>query len=128
MAYGIVNVGQPEQETSNFVTTDQVGVPGGVATLDASGKLTASQRPDNAGYSKSEVDSLVSQVVSTHNASTSAHSDLRGTMAELEAAVHAIDLKYGTDVSENAFAVTFATLDNVVVSGVWNTSQARIEF
>ena len=46
MAYGIVNVGQPEQETSNFVTTDQVGVPGGVATLDASGKLTASQRPE----------------------------------------------------------------------------------
>lgn len=33
MAYGIVNVGQPEQETSNFVTTDQVGVPGELPPL-----------------------------------------------------------------------------------------------
>lgn len=128
MALGIVNVGQAEQDTNNFVTTEQVGVPGGLATLDASGKLTESQRPDNAGYSKTEVDNLVSQSINTHNGSSTAHADIRGTMAELEAAVHAIDLKYGTNVSENPFTVTFATLDNVVVTGVWNTDQARIEF
>ena len=128
MALGIVNVGQAEQDTNNFVTNEQVGVPGGIATLDASGKLTESQRPDTAGYSKTEVDNLVSQSINTHNGSSTAHADIRGTMAELEAAVHAIDLKYGTDVSENPFTVTFATLDNVVVTGVWNTDQARIEF
>lgn len=128
MAYGIVNVGQAKQNTDNFLTNEQVGVPSGLATLDANGKLTESQRPDNAGYTKSEVDEKITQGVSTHNSSQESHPDIRAIMAELEADVHALDLKFGTDVSENPFTVTFATLDDVTVTGVWNTTQARIEF
>lgn len=45
MAYGTVNVGQAQTDDSKYLTTEQVGTPSGLATLDANGKLTASQRP-----------------------------------------------------------------------------------
>ena len=46
----------------------------------------------------------------------------------METEVEARNLKFGTDVTDNAFSVTFSTLDDVIVTGVWNTAQARIEF
>ncbi|MFR5990234.1 MAG: hypothetical protein ACLUGP_07565 [Faecalibacterium prausnitzii] len=45
MAYGTVNVGQAQTDDSKYITTEQVGTPGGLATLDANGKLTASPAP-----------------------------------------------------------------------------------
>ena len=35
MAYGTVNVGQAQTDDSKYITTEQVGTPGGLATLDA---------------------------------------------------------------------------------------------
>lgn len=45
MAYGTVNVGQAQTDDSKYLTNEQVGTPSGLATLDANGKLTASQLP-----------------------------------------------------------------------------------
>jgi hypothetical protein len=42
--------------------------------------------------------------------------------------VQAVELKYGTDVTENAFTVSFANLNDVSVTGVWNADLGRIEF
>lgn len=43
--------------------------------------------------------------------------------------VNYIKLKIATSVTKNPFEVSFATLDNVAVAeGVWNVSNARIEF
>ena len=39
-----------------------------------------------------------------------------------------LELMYNTDVSGNPFTVTFESLTGLVVSGVWNTTQKRIEF
>lgn len=128
MAYGTVNVGQAQAENNNYLTNEQVGVAGGLATLDGDGKLTESQRPVIDAYTKAQTDGKIEDAVGAHDASPTAHSDIRGTLANLEASVEALELKFGADVKENPFTVTFATLDDVTVTGVWNTAQARIEF
>ena len=111
MALGIVNVGQAQAENNNYLTNEQVGVAGGLATLDGNGKLTESQRPEVDAYTQAQTDTKISDAVDA-----------------LEATVEAIELKFGTSVTENPFTVTFSTLNDVIVTGVWNTAQARIEF
>lgn len=128
MAYGTVNVGQAQAENNNYLTNEQVGVAGGLATLDGDGKLTESQRPVIDAYTKAQTDGKIEDAVDAHDASPTAHSDIRGTLATLEASVEAIELKFGANVTKNPFTVTFATLNDVTVTGVWNTAQARIEF
>ena len=128
MAYGTVNVGQAQTDDSKYITPEQVGTPGGLATLDANGKLTASQRPDIDAYTKQQTDDLVDRDIAAHNSDASAHGDIRASVASVEAAVKAIELKYGTDITKNPFSVGFTTLDAVNVTGVWNASLGRIEF
>lgn len=128
MALGTVNVGQAPVEQNNGLTTEQVGVPGGLATLDGDGKLTASQRPAVDCYTKAQTDENVAAAVESHDGSSAAHADIRASVDALQASIQAIELKYGTNVTQNSFTVSFATLDDVVVTGVWNASQGRIEF
>lgn len=128
MAYGTVNVGQAQTDDSKYITTEQVGTPGGLATLDANGKLTASQRPDIDAYTKQQADNLVDQDIAAHNSDASAHGDIRASVASVEAAVKAIELKYGTEITKNPFSVGFTDLSAVNVTGVWNASLGRIEF
>lgn len=128
MAYGTVNVGQAQSENNNYLTNENVGVPGGLATLNASGELTESQRWEVDAYTKAQADQKVSDAVNTHNTSPTAHPDILAAVAALETEVEALNLKFGTDVTGNAFSVTFSTLDDVIVTGIWNTAQARIEF
>ena len=128
MAYGTVNVGQAQSENNNYLTNENVGVPGGLATLNASGELTESQRWEVDAYTKAQADQKVSDAVNTHNTSPTAHPDILAAVAALETEVEALNLKFGTAVTGNAFSVTFSTLDDVIVTGVWNTAQARIEF
>ena len=68
MAYGTVNVGQAQTDDSKYLTTEQVGTPSGLATLDANGKLTASQRPDVDAYTRKQTDDLVDQDVAAGRA------------------------------------------------------------
>ena len=128
MAFGSVNVGQAKADDSKYIGSDRVGVPGGMATLDANGKLTKSQCPDVDAYTKQQTDDLVDGDVAAHNADVSAHGDIRAAVSAVEASVKALELKYGTDITGNPFSVGFATLDGVVVTGVWNASLGRIEF
>lgn len=128
MAYGTVNVGQAQSENNNYLTNENVGVPGGLATLNASGELTESQRWDIDAYTKSQSDQKMSDAVNTHNNSPTAHPSILGRLAELETEVEAINLKFGTEVNGNPFSVTFVTLEGTTVTGVWNQAQARIEF
>ena len=128
MAYGTVNVGQAQSENNNYLTNENVGVPGGLATLNASGELTESQRWEVDAYTKAQADQKVSDAVNTHNTSPTAHPDILAAVAALETEVEALNLKFGTDATGNASSVTFSTQDDVIVTGVWNTAQARIEF
>ena len=128
MGFGTVNVGQAQAENNNYLTNEQVGVAGGLATLGGDGKLTESQRPVIDAYTKAQTDGKIGDAVDSHNESATAHSDIRGTLATLEVSVETIELKFGTNVKENPFTVTFETMNDVVVTGVWNTAQARVEF
>lgn len=50
MAYGSFNAGPGKAPDEDVVRTDQIGIPGGIATLDADGHLTESQRWEVDGY------------------------------------------------------------------------------
>jgi hypothetical protein len=128
MALGSVNVGQSENRNNNYLTTDQVGVAGGLATLNGSGKLTTSQMPEIDHYTQVETDNLLTDVVSAHNSSSNAHADMRGEIAAVKASMSSLELRYGSTVTENPFTVSFASLDGLIVTGIWNKNQARIEF
>ena len=128
MAFGSVNVGQAKADDSKYIGSDRVGVPLGLATLGADGKVTKSQMPEIDAYTKRQTDDLVDGDVAAHNADASAHGDIRAAVASAEAAIKALELKYGTDITGNPFSVGFATLDGVVVTGVWNAALGRIEF
>lgn len=128
MAFGSVNVGQQQADDSKYIGSDRVGVPLGLATLGADGKLTKSQCPDVDAYTKQQTDDLVDGDVAAHNADASAHGDIRASVSAVEASVKALELKYGTNITSNPFSVGFATLDGVIVTGVWNAALGRIEF
>ncbi len=94
------------------------GRPDGIASLDSSGKVPAAQLPD--------ID--VSGSINTHNDDPAAHPALRTLISALDIRVALLELMYGTEVSGNPFVVTFGSLNDLTVSGVWNAPMERIEF
>lgn len=128
MAYGSFNAGPGKAPDEDVVRTNQIGVPGGIATLDADGHLTESQRPTVDAYTKAQTDQKISSAVDAHNSAENAHGDIRASVAAMNASIKAIELKFGTNVTKNPFSATFGSLDGLTVTGVWNTEQARVEF
>ena len=128
MAYGSFNAGPGKAPDEDVVRTNQIGVPGGVATLDADGKLSESQRPAVDAYTKAQTDQKISSAVDAHNSAENAHGDIRASVAAMNASIKAIELKFGTNVTKNPFSTTFSSLDGLTVTGVWNAEQARVEF
>ena len=128
MAYGSFNAGPGKAPDADVVRTNQIGVPGGSATLDADGHLTESQRPTVDAYTKAQTDQKISSAVDAHNSAENAHGDIRASVAAMNASIKAIELKFGTNVTKNPFSATFGSLDGLTVTGVWNAEQARVEF
>ena len=128
MAYGSFNAGPGKAPDEDVVRTNQLGVPGGIATLDADGHLTESQRPTVDAYTKAQTDQKISSAVDAHNSAENAHGDIRASVAAMNASIKAIELKFGTNVTKNPFSATFGSLDGLTVTGVWNADQARVEF
>ena len=128
MAYGSFNAGPGKAPDEDVVRTNQIGVPGGIATLDADGHLTESQRPTADAYTKAQTDQKISSAVDAHNSTENAHGDIRASVAAMNASIKAIELKFGTNVTKNPFSATFGSLDGLTVTGVWNAEQARVEF
>ena len=128
MAYGSFNAGPGKAPDEDVVRTNQIGVPGGIATLDADGHLTESQRPTVDAYTKAQTDQKISSAVDAHNSAENAHGDIRASVAAMNASIRAIELKFGTNVTKNPFSATFGSLDGLTVTGVWNAEQARVEF
>ena len=128
MAYGSFNAGPGKAPDEDVVRTNQIGVPGGIATLDADGHLTESQRPTVDAYTKAQTDQKISSAVDAHNSAENAHGDIRASVAAINASIKAIELKFGTNVTKNPFSATFGSLDGLTVTGVWNAEQARVEF
>ena len=128
MAYGSFNAGPGKAPDEDVVRTDQIGIPGGIATLDADGKLSESQRPTVDAYTKAQTDQKISSAVDAHNSADTAHGDIRASVAAMRGSINAIELKFGTNVTKNPFSATFSSLDGLTVTGAWNAEQARVEF
>lgn len=128
MAYGSFNAGPGKAPDEDVVRTNQIGVPGGIATLDADGHLTESQRQTVDAYTKAQTDQKISSAVDAHNSADTAHGDIRASVAAMNASIKAIELKFGTNVTKNPFSATFGSLDGLTVTGAWNAEQARVEF
>lgn len=120
--------GGSSPDNSGFVSQEQVGVPGGIATLDGDGKLTGSQRPEIDAFTREETASKISDAVSGHNTDAAAHGDIRASVADVAASVRGLELKYGTNIKENPFTVSFASIGDVEITGVWNAAMSRVEF
>lgn len=67
-------------------------------------------------------------LIDQHNADPAAHPSIQATAAAVDSRLSLLELMYNTNVSGNPFTVTFENLDNLVVQGVWNATQKRIEF
>lgn len=117
MAYGSFNAGPGKAPDEDVVRTDQIGIPGGIATLDADGKLSESQRPTVDAYTKAQTDQKISSAVDAHNSAENAHGDIRASVAAMNASIKAIELKFGTNVTKNPFSATFSSLDGLTVTG-----------
>lgn len=68
--------------------------------------------------------SLSSRVTTLEGQVQANTTDLSG----LATRVRTLELKYDTNVTGNSWSVAFTSLSGVVVTGVWNESQGRIEF
>ena len=79
-------------------------------------------------YTKPEVNALGGGAVNEHNNSDTAHASIRVDLTGLDSRLKTLELKYGTNVTGSSFEVTFVTLTDVVVTGVWNEELGRIEF
>lgn len=88
--------------------------------------LNSMQRGD--AYTKEESDTLLAEGVGTHNSNTEAHPSILSGISALDSRLATLELKYGTNVTGNSFNIDFADLTDLVVTGVWNKSYARIEF
>lgn len=66
--------------------------------------------------------------ITAHNANTESHPSIQVALANINARIATLELKYGTQVTGNSFEVTFENLGKVEVTGVWNETYARIEF
>ncbi len=83
----------------------------------------------DAYYKKDEATQDIRSAISGHDTSPDAHGSMRASMAAIEgrlASIHKVIS--GDGISKNLFQATFATLDGVTVSGIWNQAQGRLEF
>lgn len=66
--------------------------------------------------------------IDEHNADPEAHPYLQDMISGIDDRLSLLELMFRTDVSGNAFTVTFKSLEGTVVTGVWNQPLARLEF
>lgn len=66
--------------------------------------------------------------ITTHDASTTAHPDIRTDQSRLADRVKQLEDMLASDVTMDPYEIGFETLDGLIVSGVWNKTAKRIEF
>lgn len=88
--------------------------------IDARMKVNADAIQELQGDSETKI--------SVHNHDATAHPSIQVRLADIDSRLKTMELKYGTNVTGNSFEVTFASLEGLVVTGVWNEEYARVEF
>lgn len=78
-------------------------------------------------YTKPETDELISGGIAAHNTDENAHPDMRRQLTDNAARIKMLEDFLYNDITGNPHSITFVTLDGLVVTGVWNEEQARLE-
>lgn len=73
-------------------------------------------------------DEDIDRRIALHDEASDSHADIRILLTKLRADLDALALKTATNITKNAFTVTFENLDKTAVTGVWDEPLARIEF
>ena len=68
------------------------------------------------------------ELIDDHNTDPDSHHDIRNDMQQLGARVGRLEDMMLNDITGNPYIITFESLDDLVVTGVWNQAQQRIEF
>jgi len=71
---------------------------------------------------------MLQNFVAIHNVDPDAHPDIRALLKEVLGRIGRLEDMLLNDVTGNPFLITFDTLNDVIVSGVWNVPMQRIEF
>ena len=67
-------------------------------------------------------------LIDAHNADENAHQAIQNAAADINRRLALIELMYNTEVKGNPFVISFDDLSKLVVTGVWNKEQRRLEF
>lgn len=70
----------------------------------------------------------VQNLIDAHNIDPDSHHDIRNDMNQLGARVGRLEDMMLNDITGNPYIITFESLDDLIVTGVWNQAQQRIEF
>lgn len=68
------------------------------------------------------------KLIDIHNSAQDSHHDIRNSLSQLGARVGRLEDMMLNDVTGNPYIITFGELNGLVVEGVWNQAQQRIEF
>ena len=85
---------------------------------------------------------VLEKTMQEHNADEGAHADIREkienvttgsanietAVADVDARLALLELMYRTQVSGNPFTVSFENMSGLLVTGIWNAAQKRVEF
>lgn len=121
--YKLVNglfecVGGAEADLSAYATTESVAKAGTALITSIFNTQESSSEKYVGTGNLATFWALVKPLIGNNSANIS----------DLTSRVELLELICSGDVSGNPFTVTFASLDGITVTGVWNTSDAQIEY
>lgn len=78
-------------------------------------------------YTSEETDDQIDAKIAAHNIAEAAHPNIRVTLAALDARIKMLEDFLYNDITGNPHSITFASLEGLIVTGVWNEALARLE-
>ena len=78
-------------------------------------------------YTKPETDARIAEDIAAHNTDEAAHPYILHQLVDHAARIKMLEDFLYNDITGNPHSITFVTLDGLVVTGVWNETQARLE-
>jgi hypothetical protein len=108
------------------VSTDDINI---TLTFPSTALMTVEEMKNYIHYFiLPEFVDLSGDLIAAHNVDPDAHWNIRNLILALESRILRLEDMVINDVTGNSFLYTFNSLDGLIVTGVWNETQQRIEF
>lgn len=90
---------------------------------------TALQLEEEVTRINDRIDALsFTEEINEHNLNSASHPELVERLNDIEGRLKLAEKAISGEITANPFAVTFGSLSGMVVDGVWNTTDQRLEF